>query len=101
MIDHATLPDLPEHTSLTVGQQFVVRGLGFDRWPSEIVLSLSDYFAENGSETGINVMKLVSKTNVEMVFEVSAAHEFAEAHIWSYFASPYAAPRSLLVYDVE
>lgn len=65
------------------------------------MLSLSSSFATGGDITGINIMKLVSKTENELVFEVAATHSYGAAHIWEYFGAPFELPRTLLEYTEE
>lgn len=100
MIDHTTLPIIPAYAQVTAGQQFSIRGRGFDIWPTEIVLG---YSLNNLPTTtdGADMMKMVSKTNTELIFEATVTHSYAYAHTWNVFASPLLPPRSVLSYVEE
>lgn len=99
MIDHTTLPFVPANTTLTVGQRFTVVGSGFQAWPDELVLSYRDAVAQTEPMPSYNLMRLVSKTDTELVFDVLVEHEFAADHEWSSFCAGLNPPREMLAYE--
>lgn len=83
--------------STVVGQRFTVRGYNFSLWPDELVNS----YLENTIETvsrSYAMLKLVSKTDNEMVFEVTVAHNWTSLHVFDLFGTPSEPPRTLLEY---
>lgn len=99
MIDRTTLPNMPAETSVTVGQQFVVRGRNFRYWPSEIVLGHNNGSVQGTVMPNSNIMKLVSRTDTELVFEATVDYTYPTAHLWDVFGSPFDAPREILQYE--
>lgn len=99
MVDRTTLPDLPTNTHMTVGQQFTVQGSNFNYWPSEIVLGFGESNVQVLPLPHQNLMKLVSKSDTQLVFEVQVDFLFTTAHVWQYFGSPFGEPRTLLTYE--
>lgn len=99
MIDRTTLPFTPNGGTLNEGQRFTVRGRGFNNWPSELVLGYTNAAVENQSLGGTTLMKLVSKNNYELVFEVLASHLYSGPLTWRIFGGPFNVPRAILTYD--
>lgn len=98
MIDRTTLPVSRNGLTWTVGQRFTISGTGFDYWPSEIVLDDSVSHVENGVLGEGTLLKVVSKSNTELVFEVQADYSFTSSHVWQYFGTPFIGPREILEY---
>ena len=99
MIDHTTLPVIPSQGTITAGQQFTVIGTNFDAWPSELVLGYSsDTIMSEELANSYRLMKLVSKSNTELVFEAQATFGYGTEHLWKYIGTPFAMPRVLLDY---
>ena len=101
MIDPTTLPTI-QAGSLSVGQQYSIKGRNFNLWPDELVLSYrSDNFALNVALPAFQLMKLVSKSNTELVFEVTMNHDYTAVQKWNVFATPFGVPRTFLDYTTE
>lgn len=43
-------------------------------------------------------MKIVSKSNTELVFETLTDRTYSSNHTWTFFGSPFATPRDILPY---
>lgn len=101
MIDPTTLPLLPAGAPTTVGQQFTIRGTKFDLWPDDIVLGFEENYVRNTELPSDRLMKLVSKTDSELIFEVVERGSFQSEHLWSYFGAGLDTPRELLKYHTR
>lgn len=100
MIDRTTLPVIPIHGTVTAGQQFLVKGVGFDSWPNELVLGFSeDAIMNEDLAESQRLMRLVSKNNTALVFEAQVTFSYGLEHVWEYFGTPGKTPRSLLDYE--
>lgn len=77
-----------------------MKGRDFDIWPNEIVLASNQTPIQNVESPSFYLMKLVNKTNDELVFEVQVGNTFEENRYWHFFGTPYNMPRTLLEYDV-
>ena len=98
MVDRTTLPVVSANEPLVVGQQFTIRGQHFGMWPSEIVLSFDEANVLTDQVPYFRLMRLVSKTETEMVFEVTQSHVFNSPHLWELFATGIEPPRVALTY---
>ena len=98
MIDHTTLPKTNEGESIAVGQRFEIKGLGFNRWPDEIVLGYNQTSVVNDDISGFTLLRLVNKTNTTLVFEAVISNTYYTPHEWNSFATPFEKPRGLLSY---
>lgn len=47
-----------------------------------------------------NLMRLVERTNTQLVFEVYSTHTFLNPIKWEYFGTPNTGPRQILTYRV-
>lgn len=94
-----TLPKSEDGEHWNVGDRFIVRGEGFDRWPSEVVLTYDEATAVGEGYPSIRLLGLIEKTDSMMVFEVKVAYTFHSSLVWSVFASPYNVPREVLGYE--
>ena len=99
MIDRTTLPVVEQGQALTEGQRFSIKGTDFEKWPDEIVLGYSESRVLNEDIGNPYLMKLVSKTDSELVFEVIEGFTFNTMHTWNIFATPFERPRVILAYD--
>lgn len=99
VVDAATLPKTREEETLVVGQRFVVNGLNFNRWPSEIVLGYNENFIKTQEYPGEDMMVLVERTDTQLVFEVVKQYKFTIPHDWIYFATPLGPERTILQYE--
>lgn len=99
MIDPTTLPVVGVGETLVEGQRFTVKGKRFDRWPEELVLSYQEATALNTPMPDFHLMKLVSRTDEELVFEYTAKQTFQVGHVFNIFATPFEVPRAALPYD--
>ena len=99
MIDPTTLPKIRAAESVSLGQQFEVRGSGFDLLPTELVLSDSNEYAITAELPTFNLLRLVSKTNYRMVFETTQEGTASYEHQYVFLASPFDAPRTIIPYD--
>lgn len=80
------------------GTRFEVKGSHFSLWPDEMVMT---YAASNIDEGLPNsrLLRLVSKTDESLIFEVTEDTRFSGPHTFNIFCSPLAAPRTILEYD--
>ena len=101
MVLITTLPFIEAGETINEGQQFIVEGKGFNAWPNEIVLSRGENYALNNELPSAALMRLVSKTNTQLVFEQTTTYTYVSAHLWNTFASPFDLPRTLLSYVSE
>ena len=85
--------------SIAVGQQFTIRGQYLDRLPAELVLATSRDTLLNVDIPDFKVLKLVSKTESTAVFECIASHTFSTMASYQYLGTPFAAPRTEILYD--
>lgn len=93
-----TLPKQNAGERWEAGRRFTIRGQKFDRWPSEVVLSIREQIVLTEVLPSFQLLKLVEKTDNEMVFEATASWTYGTAHVWSVFATPYEVPRQVLNY---
>lgn len=99
MIDATTLPTIQANEQIVAGRRFIVVGEGFDRWPDEIVLGYDEDRVLEGELPSYQLLRLVSKTDTELVFEAMETHRFGVEHIFVYFGAGFEVPRSILQYD--
>lgn len=99
MVDLATLPKVSPGDVIGTGQQFVITGYGFDAWPSDVVLGFSLSDIQSNALAGSNMLKLISKTNTEMLFEAVDGHTYSIVHEWTFFGDGFNPPREVLEYD--
>ena len=100
MIDPTTLPVVEVGETLVEGQRFTIKGKRFDRWPEELVLCYQENTAQNQPIPDFHLMKLVSRTDKELVFEYTATQTFQVSHVFNIFATPFGVPRAILEYNL-
>lgn len=100
VIDVTTLPSLSAGAQIFTGERFIVRGRGFNSWPSEIVASTSEDFALN-SDYSAFVIEVVEKSDSELILEVVRDYTLQADRVWSFFATPFSTPRSILSYTAS
>ena len=99
MIDPTTLPIVEEGETLVEGQRFTIKGKRFDRWPEELVLSFVRQSALETPMPDYHLMKLVSRTDEELVFECTATQKFSSSRVFNIFVTPFGVPRKILEYN--
>lgn len=82
------------------GMRFTITGRGFNNWPNDIVLSYNQDYVENDDVPNLHLIRLVSKADTRLVFEVEVDHVWTIARVWRYFASPSERPREVLPYSI-
>lgn len=93
-----TLPRIEANVPLIAGDTYVIRGKYFNKWPDEIVLAYDSSARLNATLPDFRLMKLVSKTDEEMVFEVQVEYTYPSDHEWRYFGTPNGLPRTALTF---
>ena len=77
----------------------MVMGQLVSLWPEELVLSWSPEAILATEMPDFRLLKLVSKTNDTLVFEVQVGHTFESERLFSFFGSPEVLPRTVLEYE--
>lgn len=88
--------------TISEGQLFVIRGLGFLSWPTEIIAAYTEDRAINYAAfdpSNQSVFTLESKTNSVLVMRANYTYTYTDSHTWAYFATPYETPRTILGYS--
>ena len=97
MVDRTTLPYFEVGDSIEAGQRFEVKGYRFDLLPDELILSYSPVSAVE-TQAGYRILSLVEKTDELLVFESANSHTFNTSQFYSYIATPFDIPRSIVEY---
>lgn len=98
-IDAVTLPSFAAGATLNAGQQFVITGSHFDRWPDEIVLGYDTNLIMT-NDSLIHHWVLLERTPNRLVFTQRYTETYQVATTWNVFGSPNVAPRTILDYDI-
>lgn len=99
MVDLTTLPVIESGVQITAGQRFTIRGQGFGAWPQGLVLGFSEDYVRTRAFGGFLMMRAVSKTDEEIVFEAVTTHTYGAVTTWQFIGTPEDAPRAILSYE--
>ena len=101
MIDPTTLPQTQSGVEIEAGTRFEIKGLNFDVWPSELVLSFDRNHALTDSIPSSNLMKVVEKEHSKLIVETTETHTFFNGLTWTLFATPFDGQRTIVDYYTE
>ena len=98
MIDPTTLPRFEANVVIPAGTIFEVKGLNYNLWPQDVVLSFNTSYALEEETPSVRVLREISRTNTSMLFVVDIPPSFSTPHTFTVFAAPRNIPREILQY---